>query len=123
MKRNACLLGMAILIVCSVPALPMTPDQRETAIHALQAGDREAKIETGNLQSYMKLRPGCLNERDVADFYARRREFSDLRENAGSWRDADDEALHRALVMMRDDAKLDEQLAAKTKRRAKSPDC
>jgi len=114
---------MAFLIVSAVAALPMTPDQRETAIHALQAGDREAKIETDNLQSYMKLRPGCLNERDVAGFYDRRRAFSDLRENAGSWRDADDQALHKALVMMRDSAKLDEQLAAKMKRRAKSPDC
>jgi len=123
MKRNACLLGMAFLIVCSVPALPMTQDQRETAIHALQAGDREAKIETDNLQSYMKLRPGCLNERDVAGFYDRRRAFSDLRENAGSWRDAGDDVLHKALMLMRDDARLDEQLAVKMKRRAKSPDC
>jgi hypothetical protein len=101
----------------------MTPDQRDTAVHALQTGDRAARIETDNLQSYMMLRPGCLNEREVADFYDRRREFSNLRENAGSWRDAEDDVLHKALVMMRDNAKLDEQLAAKMKRRAKSPDC
>ncbi len=123
MNWNACLLGMAFLIVCSAPALPMTQDQRETAIHALQVGDRAAKIETENLKSYMKLRPGCLSERDVADFYERRREFSDLRENAGSWGDADDDMLHKALVLMRDDAQADEQLAAKMKHRAKSPDC
>jgi len=114
---------MVFLIAGSVTALPMTPDQRETAIHALQVGDRAAKIETDNLQTYMKLKPGCLSDRDVADFYNRRREFSDLRENAGSWRDAEDDVLHKALVLMRDDAKLDEQLAAKMKHRAKSPDC
>ena len=123
MRWNTCLLGMAFLIVCSAPALPMTPDQRDTAIHALQAGDREARIETENLQTYMKLKPGCLSDRDVADFYNRRREFSDLRENAGSWRDAEDDVLHKALVLMRDNAKLDEQLAAKMKHRANSPDC
>jgi|GEM_PF-6550815 len=123
MRWHTCLLGMAFVIACSGPVLPMTPDQRETAIHALQAGDRDAKIETENLQSYMKLKPGCLNDRDVADFYDRRRAFSDLRENAGSWRDADDAVLHKALVMMRDNARADEQLAAKMKHRAKSPDC
>jgi len=123
MRWRTCLLGMVFLIAGSVTALPMTPDQRETAIHALQVGDRAAKIETDNLQTYMKLKPGCLSDRDVADFYNRRREFSDLRENAGSWRDAEDDVLHKALVLMRDDAKLDEQLAAKMKHRAKSPDC
>ena len=123
MRWNTCLLGMAFLIACSGPALPMTPDERDTAVQALQAGDREARIETANLQSYMKLKPGCLSERDVADFYDRRRAFSDLREEAGSWRDAEDDVLHKALVMMRDNAKLDEQLAAKMKHRAKAPDC
>ena len=123
MRWHTCLLGAAFVIACSAPALPMTPDQRETAIHALQVGDRAAKIETDNVQSYMKLKPGCLSERDVADFYDRRRAFSDLREEAGSWRDADDEVLHKALVMMRDSSRLDEQLAAKMKHRANSPDC
>ena len=123
MRWQTCLLGMAFVIACSAPALPMTPDQRDTAIHALQAGDREAKIETANLQSYMKLKPGCLSDRDVAGFYDRRRAFSDLREDAGSWRGAGDDVLHKALVMMRDNAKLDEQLAAKMKHKAKSPDC
>ena len=123
MRWNTCLLGVAFLIVCSAPALPMTPDQRDTAVHALQAGDRDSRIETENLQTYMKLKPGCLNDRDVAGFYDRRRAFSDLREQAGSWRDADDAVLHKALVMMRDNARADEQLAAKMKHRAKSPDC
>src|SRR5262245_22480939 len=123
MRWSAFLLGMAFVVAGSVPALPMTPEQREKAVHALEVGDREARTETSSLQSYLKLRPGCTSERSVAEFFDRRKRFSDLREDAGSWRDADDDTLNRGLVIMRDNAQADEMLALEMKRKAKSPHC
>jgi hypothetical protein len=114
---------MALVIASSVPALPMTEGQRENAIRALEMGDREARTETNSLQSYMKLRPGCIGEGEVADFFDRRRRFSALREDAGSWGDADNATLTKALAVMRDNAQADEELALEMKRKAKSHHC
>jgi hypothetical protein len=114
---------MAFLAAASVPALPMSEDQRANAIRALEVGDREARIETNSLQSYMKLKPGCLDDQKVADFYDRRKRFSDLREDAGSWRDADDNTLSKALAIMRDNAQADAQLALEMKHKAKLAHC
>jgi len=123
MRWSACLLGMAFLATASVPALPMSQDQRANAIRALEVGDREARIETSSLQSYLKLKPGCISDREVAEFFDRRKRFSNLREDAGSWRDADDDTLSRALAVMRDNAQADAQLALEMKRKAKSQSC
>jgi hypothetical protein len=123
MKWSVCLLGLALLVVHSDVALPATKAQRDVAIRALEAGDREAITETDNLQSYMKLKPGCISEDEVTDFFDRRKKFSDLREDAGSWRDADDATLHKALLIMRDNARADQELAEEMQRKAKSRHC
>jgi hypothetical protein len=114
---------MVLLVVYSDAALPETRAQRDTAIRALEAGDQEAITQTGNVQSYMKLKPGCLSEEAVADFFDRQKKYSDLREDVGSWRHADDSTLHKALLIMRDNAKADQELADEMQRKAKRRHC
>ncbi len=123
MKWSVCLLGVALLAAYSDTALPATKAQRDVAIRALEAGDQEVTTQTDKLRSYMKLKPGCLSEEEVADFFDRQKKYSDLRDDAGSWRDADDSTLHKALLIMRDNAKADQELAEEMKRKANARHC
>jgi hypothetical protein len=123
MRWSAWLLGTAILVATSAPALPMSAEQRAGAIQALEVGDREARIEINSVQNFLKLKPGCLSEQEIADFRNRRKRFSDLRNEAGSWRDADDDTLSTALIVMRDNAHADAQLALQMKHLAKVESC